>query len=1629
MSVFNKKNRFDNAGTDLRDFRDLLFGGQNVGDAVPYATVHSNGLIDVEQYGFTPRRDRPAAESTDAASSAASISAPVNLPPQNNAYFSLAGGNFSQNWDNAGLITANDDWSGVPSIVGYLGDTNAGSPTGVDPQTLTANDASAVDVIANQTNPNITNGGVAEFTGANVGNNNVIALQGSGTADSPYITIHLDSTGRENIVFTANIRDIDATADDAVQQVVVQYRTSPTGTWINVPGGYIADATTGGTATQVTALNLTLPAGANNQSQLQIRIMTTNAGGNDEWVGIDDIVVSSSPAGVSPGTLSINDVTQSEGDAGTTNYTFTVTRSGGSTGAVGATWTLANGTSDNADFTTFPQTGTVSFADGQTVQTITITVAGDTTFEGNDTFFVNLTSPTGGASISDGQGQGTITNDDAAPDAQLAINDVTLAEGNSGTTAFTFTVTRSGNTSGASSATWTVNNGTTDAGDFSGALTGTVSFAAGETTQTITVQVVGDTTAEANETFTVDLTSPSVGTVIVDGQGAGTITNDDASAIANIWINEIHYDDVGTDIGEAVEVAGVAGTDLTGWRLVFYNGNGGASYATVTLSGTIGNQSNGYGTLQFAGPAGGIQNGAPDGIALVDNFGRVVQFLSYEGTMVATDGPANGLTSTDIGVAEEPPVADGFSLQLVGAGGSYADFTWTSTAIDDTFGTPNTGQSFLSATDPGQIRVLDTSIVEGNSGTTLMTFTVRRAGGSALASDVGYTINLNGTADAADLAPGAVMSGNVQFAAGQMERTITVEIQGDTVGEFNETLGISLTSATNATIVDGIAVGTIINDDPLSLRIFQIQRKGHTSGYVGQNVTTTGIVTAVDTDGYYVQDATGDGRWVTSDAIFVSTGGTPTVAVGDSVSVTGIVGEVRPGNNPDNLTTTQLAQSSVSILSSGNALPAAVLIGTGGLLPPTEWFDDDGFSIYDPENDAADFWETLEGMRVTIDAPLVTSATNEFGETYVVASGGAGATGVNSRGGITISGNPNNFDDYNPERIQLDDDSGLFAGYNPNYTQGDRLSSVTGIMSYNFQNYELLVTQAVTVTTDVGAIPRETTLLQGTDIRLSIAAYNVENLDPGDGKFGLLASDIVNNLRAPDIISLEEIQDADGAGNGTDLSGYVTAQGLIDAIRAIGGPNYVYIEVTPTVAGSTGGEPGGNIRNGFLYNADRVAYVAGSAVAVPGAAFNGSRSPLSAQFVFNGETITTISVHSTSRGGSDPLFGTTQPPANAGEAARIAQSQAIQAYVSNILSSDPGAFVAVMGDFNAFWFEQSLELIEGSIMTNLHRTLDEAERYSYIFEGNSQAIDHILVTNNLLAGALFDAVHLNSEQPDTPSRPTDHDPMVATLLLNSAAVAQAGSGSGNEDTQISGTLVANDRNGDTLTYAIVTGPANGTVTLGANGAYTYTPNANFNGTDSFTFRANDGSVDGPVATISLTVNPVNDPPSNIVLNGNSVAENSSNGTVVGSVAASDPDAGSTFTYRLTDDAGGRFAINEATGEISVANGSLLDYETAHSHLITVRVSDGTPGGSIKRTFLINVTDVNEGPPVMELLKSGEDDNGALTSTSAFGNRDDRAGGDFDFAATPIFSNASWRHVAHELLVSSAPPLDRPDYFV
>lgn len=168
------------------------------------------------------------------------------------------------------------------------------------------------------------------------------------------------------------------------------------------------------------------------------------------------------------------------------------------------------------------------------------------------------------------------------------------------------------------------------------------------------------------------------------------------ASAATVFVNELHYDNSGTDAGEGVEIAGPAGTDLAGWSLALYDGASGTLYDSLALGGFLPDQQNGYGTLFFANA--GIQNGAPDGLALVNTTG-VLQFLSYEGVFAALDGPAAGMTSTDIGVAETGTTPAGFSLQLTGIGSLYEDFIWSGPGAGSP-GAINAGQTFAPAPVP-----------------------------------------------------------------------------------------------------------------------------------------------------------------------------------------------------------------------------------------------------------------------------------------------------------------------------------------------------------------------------------------------------------------------------------------------------------------------------------------------------------------------------------------------------------------------------------------------------------------------------------------------------------------------------------------------------------------------------------------------------------------------------------------------------------------------------------------------------------------------------------------------------------------------------------------------------------------
>lgn len=203
---------------------------------------------------------------------------------------------FTQNWSNIGLITVNDDWNAVPGIIGYRGDDLV-TTTGVDPQTILIDgSATPINAWANQTDPNtFLSGGVAEFDTLP---NTTVALNGSGTADVPHIVINLNTSGTTAINVAYNLRDLDGSTDNSIQPIALQYRVGNTGNYTNIAAAFVADATNGPSqATLVTPVSVPLPLACENQPLVQLRVMTTNAVGNDEWVGVDDINITGTGGG------------------------------------------------------------------------------------------------------------------------------------------------------------------------------------------------------------------------------------------------------------------------------------------------------------------------------------------------------------------------------------------------------------------------------------------------------------------------------------------------------------------------------------------------------------------------------------------------------------------------------------------------------------------------------------------------------------------------------------------------------------------------------------------------------------------------------------------------------------------------------------------------------------------------------------------------------------------------------------------------------------------------------------------------------------------------------------------------------------------------------------------------------------------------------------------------------------------------------------------------------------------------------------------------------------------------------------------------------------------------------------
>jgi predicted extracellular nuclease len=747
-------------------------------------------------------------------------------------------------------------------------------------------------------------------------------------------------------------------------------------------------------------------------------------------------------------------------------------------------------------------------------------------------------------------------------------------------------------------------------------------------------------------------------------------------------------------------------------------------------------------------------------------------------------------------------LATGYSVQYISAAPGTST-TWGVTTLPTTASVP-TGGHFLiqeaaggTAAQPlpapdatGTINMSGTSgtvaLVKGTAALTCKT-AADCASDSAVVDLVGY-----GTAA---IYEGPPANPPMTPASDAPALTNMTSAQRAASGADTDNNGVDFTAATPTPTNSGTTGGGGGGTTPGSVQIHDIQGASFVSPMNGASVTNVaGIVTALDsTSGFWMQDTTPDSNPATSEGIFVFTNKAVALPkVGDSVLVSGKVDEfysLASGQtvaNTDSLSDTEIGSPTVTVVSSGNALPAPVVL-TPTTVPNVYAPDLNGGDLQAgaimPSRSALDFYESVEGMRVEVDDARVVGPTDSFDEQYVTTKPDQDTT---YRGGAELEG-----ENQTPAgRLEVVNLTGGNLGLNV----GDVLTGATvGPIDWSlFGGYSIEATTVGTVQKNNLA---PVTAKKGTKKQLSIATYNVENLSPTDpaSKFAALAQGVIKNLATPDIVALEEIQDNDGAKDDGVVAADQTITELTTAIVNAGGPHYDYREIDP-VNDRDGGQPGGNIRNVFLYNPARVTFVdSGSAstnrsvtgtqvvkkkgepalTLSPGRidptnpVWSSSRKPLVAQFTFNGKTVTVIGNHFDAKLGDQNADGRFQYPNQSSALQRSGQAQVVHDFVQKILDIDKSADVVVLGDLNDYQFSPALATLRTgtadgtgrSILTDLITTLPKDEQYTYVFDGISEVLDHILVTPKV-KGVTYQVVHVNSEYSDQVS---DHDPQVVDI--------------------------------------------------------------------------------------------------------------------------------------------------------------------------------------------------------------------------------------------------------------------------
>ena len=573
--------------------------------------------------------------------------------------------------------------------------------------------------------------------------------------------------------------------------------------------------------------------------------------------------------------------------------------------------------------------------------------------------------------------------------------------------------------------------------------------------------------------------------------------------------------------------------------------------------------------------------------------------------------------------------------------------------------------------------------------------------------------------------------------------------------------------------------------------IGEVQGESHESPLAGKEVIINNVVvTKTDKTGFYVQDKVSDNNPRTSDAVYVAS--KDKVASGDLLKVQGTVKEgymeeysVKPGQTfkkpAGSLTVTQIINATITKLGKAE-LPKALNISEK---MPKDIVDQTP-TKYNPETEALDYWESLEGMRVEVTKPKVTGPQYK-GDIYVLPGDYKGQK-LNNIGGVNLRPGV-----QNTEVLPVTVGNKFVAKAKDYFNE-----NISGVVTYRNKTYK--IDPSTVPTLQDGGLKREVSKIYPAEDKLTIASYNIENFSANNNghdetpeeKVDKIANSFIKEVHSPDIITLIEVQDNNGGVNDGTVDGVKSGEKLAQRIKSLGGPDYKYTEIAP-VDGKDGGKPGANIRVAYLYNPKRVTLIGKEKGGSEEAArfvnghleknparidptsvhFEKVRKSLAAEFEFKGERIVVIANHLKSKLGDDAIYGSNQPSVENTKAKRIEEAKILNAFIKEGLRQNPNLKFVLTGDFNDFEFSDSVKTIVGNELVNLMAEHEQGDRYSYFYRGSNQSLDNILISKNIKDKVVFSPVHINASFMEEHGRASDHDPVVVQIDFSKSAAPES----------------------------------------------------------------------------------------------------------------------------------------------------------------------------------------------------------------------------------------------------------------